>query len=58
MDVEELDHRIIYDAKLWLDSGKNSKHFKLKSLGFHKPSVCSKMVTIQTGSKEKRMEKE
>lgn len=22
IDVEELDHRIIYDAKLWLDSGK------------------------------------
>lgn len=38
MDVDELDHRIIYDAKLWLDSGKI---FGSTGAGFQRINVAA-----------------
>lgn len=38
IDVEELDHRIIYDAKLWLDSGKI---FGNTGAGFQRVNVAA-----------------
>lgn len=44
IEAEELDHRIIYDAKLWLDSGKI---FGETGLGFQRINVATprKIVT-------------
>ena len=44
IEAEELDHRIIYDAKLWLDSGKI---FGKTGLGFQRINVATprKIVT-------------
>ncbi len=43
IDAEELDRRIIYDAKLWLDSGKI---FGKTGAGFQRINVAAPRQTV------------
>lgn len=45
IDAEELDHRIIYDAKLWLDSGKI---FGKSGEGFQRINVACPRKVLET----------
>ena len=44
IDAEELDRRIIYDAKLWLDSGKI---FGKTGAGFQRINVAAPRQTVE-----------